>query len=94
VALTEIQAAIDAIKVAAKQDGKNLQDHPHADGVVGDKGKLVEAIKFLNKAHNDVTAEEDNPESMGQRTVVLQHLDAALAATQQARALAVQNQRH
>jgi hypothetical protein len=59
-AIQEIDAAIAEIKRAAIDDGKNINDHPAID--VRDHGsRLLRSIEFLQKAHNDIDREEDNP---------------------------------
>jgi hypothetical protein len=84
VAITEIDRAIGEAKKAAAEDGKNLADHPHEDAGVDHAGRLHRAVELLHKAHDDVHAEEDNPETRELRHRVDEHIDLALHATDRA----------
>jgi hypothetical protein len=63
IAITEINKAIGAIKHAAIDDGKNIDEHPSADLPAHYRGRLHEALDLLNKVHSDVAREEDDPQS-------------------------------
>jgi hypothetical protein len=84
VAITEIDRAIHEAKVAAIEDGKNLADHPKEDAHLDHPGRLHHAMELLRKAKADVSGEEDNPESREMRHRVLEHVDAAMHATERA----------
>jgi hypothetical protein len=84
VAITEIDHAIVEAKKAAAEDGKNLADHPHEDAGLDHAGRLHRAQELLHKAHDDVHAEEDNPETRELRKRVDEHIDLALRATDRA----------
>jgi hypothetical protein len=84
VALTEIDRAIGEAKKAAWEDGKNVADHPHEDARLDHSGRLHHAAELLRKAHNDIGAEEDNPETRELRHRILEHVDIALSATDRA----------
>ena len=84
VAITEIDHAIVEAKKAAAEDGKNLADHPHEDAGLDHAGRLHRAQELLHKAHDDVHAEEDNPETRELRNRVDGHIDLALRATEHA----------
>src|ERR1700726_431431 len=58
-AVHEIDEATSAIKKAAMDDGKDLNDHPPVDAHMDWAGRLHRALELVNKAHNDVAQEED-----------------------------------
>jgi len=76
-AIREIDAAIDEIKRAAIDDGKNLNDHPLVDARLDWPGRLHRAVELLNKAHNDIAREEDNRFAQGLQQRAIGHIDAA-----------------
>ena len=79
VAITEIDAAINEIKRASIDDGKDLRDHPSVD--IHEHGsRLLRSIETLKKARSDVDAEEDNPEVRHLRHNSLEHIDNAIRA--------------
>lgn len=79
----EIDAAINDIKKAAINDGKDLHDHPQVD-VPGDRpGRLHKALELLRKVHGDVAREEDDPMTRGLRDRAVGHIDNAIHATEQ-----------
>jgi hypothetical protein len=84
VAITEIDHAIDEVKKAAVRDGKDLWEHPHEDANLKHAGRLHHAIELLEKAHNDLAKEEDNPESRGLKHRALEHVDRAVDAAKDA----------
>ena len=84
VAIVETDRAIREAKVAAVEDGKNIEDHPPADAHIDRPGRLHHALELLNKAKNDVAREEDNPESRNLRNRVVEHVDLAIEATRHA----------
>src|SRR5579859_586234 len=53
-AVRRIDAAINEIKKAAIDDGKNLEDHPPVDERNEHDGRLHVALDFLRKARQDV----------------------------------------
>lgn len=76
-AIAQINQAIDEIKKAAIDDGKNPDDHLHIDGHLGWTGRLHKSRELLDKAHRDVTEEEDNPAAQGLQGRVISHIDKA-----------------
>ena len=54
----QIDAAINDIKKAAFDDGKNLNDHPPLDDHPDHRGRIHEALRFLRKARADIAREE------------------------------------
>ena len=84
VALVETDRAIKEAKVAAIEDGKNIEDHPQEDAHLDRPGRLHHALELLNKAKNDVAREEDNPETRNLRNRIVEHTDLAIEATKHA----------
>ena len=85
VAIEEIDAAINEIKRASSDDGKDINVHPDVD--VKERGsRLLRAIETLNKAHSDIDREEDNAEVRDLRHRALWHIDRATRAADQAHA--------
>jgi hypothetical protein len=82
VAITEIDAAIGEIKRAAIDDGKDIHDHPKADGPNDRPGRLHKALELLRKTHSDVAREEDDPATKGLRNRAVGHIDGAIHATE------------
>jgi hypothetical protein len=76
-AINEIDKAIDEIKRAAIDDGKNLNDHPPVDAGMDRTGRFRRAQQLLDKAHNDIAREEDDPSVRGLRDRALHHIDEA-----------------
>jgi hypothetical protein len=76
-AVEEIDHAIDEIKRAAFDDGKNIADHVPVDPHDPWAGRLHKSRELLDKAHRDIEHEEDNPEARGLRDRVLMHIDRA-----------------
>jgi hypothetical protein len=81
VAVTEINKAIGAIKHAAIDDGKNIDDHPNVDLPGDNRGRLHKALDLLNKVHSDVGREEDDPFTRQLRDKAVVHIDGAIDAT-------------
>jgi hypothetical protein len=84
VAITEIDRAIGEVKKAASEDAKNLADKPRADADLDRPGRLHHAVEFLQKAHDDLAREEDNPEAREIKHHALEHVDNALEAARHA----------
>ncbi|MFY9802526.1 MAG: hypothetical protein WA211_21310 [Candidatus Acidiferrales bacterium] len=76
-AIHQIDEAINEIKHAAIDDGKNIDDHAPVDIHAPWAGRLHKAHDLLVKAHNDVGREEDNPTTRGLQVRVLGHIDRA-----------------
>lgn len=76
-AISEIDKAIDEIKRAAIDDGKNLYAHPPVDARLDRAGRYHRAMQLLDKAHNDIAREEDDPHVRGLRNHALHHIDEA-----------------
>ena len=84
VAIVETDRAIQEAKVAAMEDGKNIEDHPHEDANIDRRGRLHHALELLQKAKDDVAREEDNPETRNLRNRIVEHVDLAVEATKRA----------
>lgn len=84
VAITEVDRAIGEAKAAAAEDGKNLAYHPAEDARLDHPGRLHHALELLRKAKNDISGEEDNPETRDLRHRVFEHLDKSIHATERA----------
>lgn len=84
VAITRIDEAINEIKRAAIDDGKDLHDHPPIDAKLDHKGRLHRADELLHKVHSDIAREEDDPMTRGLRDRAVHHLDEAIHATNKA----------
>jgi hypothetical protein len=76
-AIHEIDDAINEIKKASIDDGKDLNDHPPVDAHMDWTGRLHRALELVNKAHNDVAHEEDNRFAQGLQQRALEHIDKA-----------------
>jgi tetratricopeptide (TPR) repeat protein len=76
-AIHEINDAINEIKKAAIDDGKDLNYHPAGDAHLDWPGRLHRAIELLDKAHNDIAREEDNGFAQGLQQRALGHIDRA-----------------
>src|ERR1700761_2060023 len=59
-AVHRIDAAINEIRKASIDDGKNLADHPPLDERPDHRGRIHEAVEYLRKARADVSGAESN----------------------------------
>ncbi len=84
VAIAEVDAAINEIKRAAIDDGKDIHDHPGVTDIEGRPGRLHKALDLLRQTHEDVAREEDDPMVKGLRNRAVRHIDAAIEATRHA----------
>jgi hypothetical protein len=80
-AVRQIDAAINDIKQAAIDDGKNINERPAADAHYDNHGRIHEALRLLRKARADVAREEDNAYAHGLRNRAVGHIDAAISAS-------------
>ncbi|MGA2421938.1 MAG: hypothetical protein ABSG69_17835 [Candidatus Acidiferrum sp.] len=76
-AIHEIDEAISEIKKASIDDGKNIDDHPPVDAGLAWPGRLHRALELLDKAHHDVSEEEDNAFAQGLQQRAILHIDKA-----------------
>jgi hypothetical protein len=75
-----IDAAIGEIKRAAFDDGKNPNARPPIDEHPDNRGRIHQALQFLNKARADIAREEDNGFANGLRDRAIGHIDGAIQA--------------
>lgn len=83
-AVKRIDAAINEIKKASIDDGKNLQDHPPVDEKNDHDGRLHVAVDFLRKARQDISHDEDNKFAQGLQFRAYEHIDGAINAVKKA----------
>jgi hypothetical protein len=76
-AVHEIDEAINEIKKASIDDGKDLNDHLPVDANLDWRGRLHKSLELVSKAHNDVAREEDNGFAQGLQQRALDHIDKA-----------------
>lgn len=76
-AIHQIDAAIAEIKKASIDDGKDLNDHPPVDKKLDWPGRLHRSIELLDKAHHDISQEEDNSFAQGLQQRAMSHIDEA-----------------
>jgi hypothetical protein len=76
-AIHEIDEAIGEIKRASIDDGKDLNEHPPVDARLDWPGRLHRALELIDKAHNDISREEDNRFAQGLQQRALDHIDKA-----------------
>jgi hypothetical protein len=79
-AVHEVDAAINEIKRAAIDDGKNIADHPPLDERPDHRGRIHEALEYLRKGRADIEREEDNAFANGLRDRAIGRIDAAIRA--------------
>lgn len=83
-AIHHIDDAINEIKKASIDDGKDLNDHPPVDAKLDHAGRLHRALELLNKAHDDISREEDNQFAQGLQQKAMGHIDKAHHEVQEA----------
>jgi hypothetical protein len=83
-AIEHIDQAIGEIKRAAIMDGKNLQEHMPVDVHMGRHDRFIKAMELLDRAQQDVSGEEDQPDTRGLQMRVIHHIDEARHSTQHA----------
>ena len=83
-AVREIDKAINEIKQASIDDGKDVNWHPQVDERPDHAGRLHAAADYLRKAREDVNREEDNGFARGLKNRALQHINAAIGGTERA----------
>lgn len=82
VAITEIDHAIDEIKRASIDDGKDLNDHPPVDRPMDQPGRLHAALDMLGRVHHDIDREEDDPMARELKHRAIAHVDGAAHAVE------------
>ena len=76
------QTVGEKFKMAAIDDGKNLDDRQPSDAKDTRRGRLHRARNSLRAAHDDVGKQEDNAAVRGLRDRALRHIDEALRLTE------------
>jgi len=83
-AMEEIDAAIQELKAAGIDDGKDLNDHPGIDSHLRWMPRLNKAGKVLDNAHDEAAKEEDDPSAQGLQGRILEHIGKARRYVEQA----------
>ncbi len=81
-AVEEINKAIEEIKHAAWDDGKNTQFAPPAQGVTTGWAPMHQASKWMVQARTHVAEGVDTPQNQGLRDRAIFHVDKALRIIQ------------
>lgn len=81
-AIAASDRAIQEIKNAAIDDGKDLNDHPAVDVREPRSGRLHRALATLRQARTDIEHEEDTASSRGLRDRAIRNIDEAIRATE------------
>ncbi len=76
-AIAEIDAAINEIKLASIDDGKDLRDHLPIDARIAPTDRFHKAREAGNAAWADVNREEDNDYARGLKRRALDHIEKA-----------------
>lgn len=84
VALDEIDRAAGDVMQLGLDVGKDMYRPEHADAHPDRRGRLHDAVATLEKAHQDLAHEEDDPRVRGLQRDALRHVDIALHATRDA----------
>lgn len=84
-AIRKIDDAINEIKRAAIDDGKNINDHPPMEERPDHHERLRAALEYLNMARDEISREEDNPNVRGLRDRAIRHINEAIQHTENAR---------
>jgi hypothetical protein len=83
-AINEIDHAIEELRRAAMDDGKNPNAHPPIEESWGPRDRLHRAEEALGRAREAISREEDNPEARAWRDRAFEHIDAARRAVRAA----------
>jgi hypothetical protein len=83
-AVNEIDRAIEELRRAAMDDGKNPNGHPPIEERWEPRDRLHRAEEALGRAREAITREEDNPAAREWRDRAFRHIDAARHAVHEA----------
>jgi hypothetical protein len=83
-AVRAIDSAINDIKQAAIDDGKNLNDHPPVDERGDRVGRYRRAMELLDGAYRDIDQRESNGWNRDLKRNALGHIDEARRAVRHA----------
>jgi hypothetical protein len=84
-AVGQIDGAIEDLKHAAADDGKNLDDHQPVDAPQELRGRLRNAHELLEGARSDISGVEDDPVARQSRNHAFEHVEHALREVERAR---------
>jgi hypothetical protein len=73
-AIEHIDRAIDEVKRAAIDDGKDIHDHEPVDAKLRPDGRFHRALDLLEKAKRDAQGEEDQSDTKGLQKRVVGHI--------------------
>jgi hypothetical protein len=76
-AIREIDSAINGLKQASVDDGKDLHDHPAIDAHLEKTGRLNTAKQLLEKAYADVKMPESDAPAAELQKRILGHINEA-----------------
>jgi hypothetical protein len=79
-AIEQITKAIDEMKIAARDDGRNPWHTPPPQSGGNEAWPIHSAVKLLREARGDVDHGRDMPENAGLRERSVDHIDKALQA--------------
>ncbi len=82
-ALRDIAKVYREIEHAGLDDGKDIDDRMIDPGI-DHPGRLHRALEALQRAHNDVAREEDDPAAVGLRNRAVANIDRAIGHVRQA----------
>jgi hypothetical protein len=77
-AIHQIDEAINEIRRASIDDGKDLDDHPPVDAGMDRTGRLHRAKELLEKSRQDISHEEDNGFAQALQQRAFGHIDRAI----------------
>lgn len=83
-ALAEIDLAARDVTQLGLDVGKDMYRPERADAHPDRRGRLHDAVATLEKAHQDLAQQEDDPRVRGLQRDALRHVDIALHATKDA----------
>lgn len=85
-AIKEMQAAVQEIRAASIDDGKDANYQPPPDAVDEHEHRLTRAIKVLADARDDLSHNEDNQYAQGLRDHSIHHINDAIRLVESASA--------
>jgi hypothetical protein len=74
----DIERAINEIKHASIDDGKDIEDHPPVQNEGDHGGRLRRARELLHKVRDDISGAEENGHARGLRRRAMHHVDNAI----------------
>jgi hypothetical protein len=83
-AVKEIDRAIEELRRAAMDDGRNPNQHPPIEPGWQPHDRLQRSLEALDRARDAISREEDNPDAREWRNRAYRHIDAARHALRHA----------